>query len=356
MCPRSCCRRTSAYDLNEGKDITLVPGLKQLREDVFETLDYDTVVVLDSHWATTVEFVITAQARSAAASSRREELPRGMSQMPYDFKGDPELAQLSSRARTRRTAPGSPRSTTRTCRSSTRPSTSGTTSARGSRQALGQRVRLPDGDDRGLPAGRPRARRGHPRQRPQGAPARLRRAVAHLLQAARPAQARGSDPSHIFSPEAREADHERIEWMKQGDHARILETMPEFKKVQARGERSATGCSWPAPSAKTPAPRQAIMYSEYENSIGTGQVHVWFPRTRGWVPAAQGRHARRRFRRQRVAEWERVTEYRRILLDGGRTQVTRTATCSSPPTAARSRSRMRCTCRRRSRRRSSPCT
>ena len=27
-----------------------------------ETLDYDTVVVLDSHWATTVEFVITAQA------------------------------------------------------------------------------------------------------------------------------------------------------------------------------------------------------------------------------------------------------------------------------------------------------
>ena len=56
-----------------------------------ETLDYDTVVVLDSHWATTVEFVISAQAeRSGLFTS--EELPRGMSQIPYAFKGDPELA------------------------------------------------------------------------------------------------------------------------------------------------------------------------------------------------------------------------------------------------------------------------
>ena len=79
------------YDLNEGKELTLVPGLKQLRKDVFETLDYDTVVVLDSHWATTVEFVITSAAeRSGLFTS--EELPRGMSQIPYAIKGDPELA------------------------------------------------------------------------------------------------------------------------------------------------------------------------------------------------------------------------------------------------------------------------
>ena len=69
------------YDLNEGKEISLVPGLKKFRKDVMETLDYDTVVVLDSHWATTVEFVITAQAeRSGLFTS--EELPRGMSQVP----------------------------------------------------------------------------------------------------------------------------------------------------------------------------------------------------------------------------------------------------------------------------------
>jgi predicted Rdx family selenoprotein len=26
------------------------------------------------------------------------------------------------------------------------------------------------------------------------------------------------------------------------------------------------------------------MYSEYENSIGTGQVHVWFPKPEGGFP------------------------------------------------------------------------
>ena len=41
-------------ELNEGKEISLVPGLERLRAEVFEVLDYDTVVVFDSHWHTTV--------------------------------------------------------------------------------------------------------------------------------------------------------------------------------------------------------------------------------------------------------------------------------------------------------------
>lgn len=79
-------------ELNEGEEITLVTGLRQLREDVFDRDDYDTVVVLDSHWATTVEFVIAAQRRRAGLFTS-EELPRGMCRMPYDYPGDPELAQ-----------------------------------------------------------------------------------------------------------------------------------------------------------------------------------------------------------------------------------------------------------------------
>ena len=50
-------------ELNNGEDSTLVSGLRQLRREVFDTVDYDTVVVLDSHWATTVEYVVTAQSR-----------------------------------------------------------------------------------------------------------------------------------------------------------------------------------------------------------------------------------------------------------------------------------------------------
>jgi len=77
--------------LNHGEDFTIGPALTQLRHEVFETLDYDTVVVLDSHWFTTVEFVVTAQDRRSGLFTA-EELPRGMCRIPYDWRGDPELA------------------------------------------------------------------------------------------------------------------------------------------------------------------------------------------------------------------------------------------------------------------------
>ena len=76
-------------ELNEGKEISLVPGLERLRAEVFEALDYDTVVVLDSHWHTTVEFVVAAQQRRAGLFTS-DELPRGMCRIPYDWRGDPD--------------------------------------------------------------------------------------------------------------------------------------------------------------------------------------------------------------------------------------------------------------------------
>ena len=79
-------------ELNEGKEISLVPGLERLRREVFEVLDYDTVVVLDSHWHTTVEFVVAAQPVRAGLFTS-DELPRGMCRIPYDWRGNPRLAQ-----------------------------------------------------------------------------------------------------------------------------------------------------------------------------------------------------------------------------------------------------------------------
>jgi 3,4-dihydroxyphenylacetate 2,3-dioxygenase len=84
--------KETRYELNDGKETSLVPGLEKLRKDVFETLDYDTVIVMDSHWATTVEFVISAHEHREGKYTA-EELPRGMSQVPYSFKGDPEFAE-----------------------------------------------------------------------------------------------------------------------------------------------------------------------------------------------------------------------------------------------------------------------
>src|SRR6476659_1564498 len=79
-------------ELNEGKEISLVPALHRLRAEKFEQLDYDTVIVLDSHWFTTVEFVISSQDIRAGLFTA-EELPRGMCRIPFEWRGDRELAE-----------------------------------------------------------------------------------------------------------------------------------------------------------------------------------------------------------------------------------------------------------------------
>jgi aromatic ring-opening dioxygenase catalytic subunit (LigB family) len=77
--------------MNNGEDTTLFQGLHDLRAQKLLGAEADTVVVIDTHWFTTIEHIVASHAhRSGIYTS--EELPRGMRQMPYDFQGDPELA------------------------------------------------------------------------------------------------------------------------------------------------------------------------------------------------------------------------------------------------------------------------
>ena len=78
-------------EINDGQEISLVPGLRRLRSDVLDRLHPDTIVLMDTHWEVTFEHIITAQERRSGLFTSHE-LPRGMRQIPYDFPGDPELA------------------------------------------------------------------------------------------------------------------------------------------------------------------------------------------------------------------------------------------------------------------------
>jgi len=40
--------------------------------------------------------------------------------------------------------------------------------------------------------------------------------------------ARAGDTAHIRTAEVRAADTERIAWLQAGDHARVIDTMPQF--------------------------------------------------------------------------------------------------------------------------------
>jgi 3,4-dihydroxyphenylacetate 2,3-dioxygenase len=272
-------------ELNHGEDTTLVAGLKQLRREVFDTLDYDTVVVLDSHWATTVEFVVTAHERRRGLFTS-EELPRGMSQRPYDLVGDPELAHAIA-------AKGPDHSTWITAIDDPQlPIFYATTNVW---EFLGQGLpdkkwitvgvcQTADTEDN-LRLGR--ALGDAIAESDRKVVLIASGAMSHTFWPLRQLRDHeGAGVDHIFTPAAANADHERIEWFKAGDHARVLETMPEFLKVRpeamfahylmmiaALGEQSVI------------APGR--LYSEYENSVGTGQVHGWFDRpAAGWtVPA-----------------------------------------------------------------------
>jgi len=62
-------------ELNNGNESTLYSGLHRLRSEVFDVLKPDLVLVFDSHWFTTVEFVVTAAERRMGFFTS-DELPR----------------------------------------------------------------------------------------------------------------------------------------------------------------------------------------------------------------------------------------------------------------------------------------
>jgi aromatic ring-opening dioxygenase catalytic subunit (LigB family) len=269
-------------ELNEGKEISLVPGLERLRREVFETLDYDTVVVLDSHWHTTVEFVVAAHDVRAGLFTS-DELPRGMCRIPYDWRGDPELAytvaSLADSQETWITAIDDPylpvhyatvnlwtylgrglpdkrwvsMSTAQT--GETEDFLRVGRALRAAVDALDRRVLL-------IASG----------------------ALSHTFWSLRELRAHeASDPVHIRTAAARAADLSRIDWLTAGDHRRVLETMPEFLtfRPEARFGPYLMMLGALGEGAVTAPGR---LFSEYENSVGTGQLHLWFDRPGpGWT-------------------------------------------------------------------------
>jgi len=263
-------------ELNEGREISLVPGLHRLRAEVLEELRPDTIVVFDSHWFTTVEFVVAAHERRRGHYTS-DELPRGMSAVPYDIPGDPDLARAMAAAITEAGSWGTPiddpylpihyptvnllgflQGDERWVSVSI-PQTAETDDFLCAGAAIGEAVAASNRRVVLLASG----------------------ALSHRfwpLKQLREHEA--SDPVHIRTPEARAADEERLAWFAAGDHAWVIDTMPEFLRhkpeanfghylmmVAALGGRACTA--------------RGRLFSEYENSIGTGHAHVWFDRPDG---------------------------------------------------------------------------
>jgi 3,4-dihydroxyphenylacetate 2,3-dioxygenase len=265
-------------ELNEGKEISLVPALHQIRAEKFEQLDYDTVIVLDSHWFTTVELVITSQDIRAGLFTA-EELPRGMCRIPYEWRGDRELAEAIA-------AEGEPAGTWITAIDDPYlplyyPSINlWSYLGKGlDKQWISISVCQTGETDDFLRVGR--AIRAAIEKTDRKVIIIATGSLSHTfykLKELRKHEA--SDPSHIISQKARDMDHERLNWFFEGRHDRVLETMPEFLTVRPEG-MFAHYLMMAAALGESEFSAPGVQYGDYENSVGTSQVHVWFDRPAG---------------------------------------------------------------------------
>jgi aromatic ring-opening dioxygenase catalytic subunit (LigB family) len=90
-------------------------------------------------------------------------------------------------------------------------------------------------------------------------------------------------PDNIYDRAYYDADMKVLDSFQRGDHAAVIDGMPEYRKAYPEGHfghylmlaAAVGGRACTAPGA---------LFSEYEASVGTGQVHVWFERPEGgWM-------------------------------------------------------------------------
>lgn len=259
--------------MNHGDDTTLHAGLHQLRSEKLAPLGADTVVVVDTHWFTTIEHVVDSRDRRAGRYTS-EELPRGMSGVPYDMPGDRELAEAWAR------------------RSDDRDDTWITAIDDDYLPVHYPTINLLEflqGDEAWVSAGICQTAEADDfllfGRLLAEAVAEVDRRVVVLasgglshrfwpLREFRDHEAADPD-KHLRTPEAAAADRQIIEWLKAGDHAAVVDFLPEFRQHAPEGffGHYLTMLGALGGAACTATGEQ---FGEYEAVAGTGQAHVWF--------------------------------------------------------------------------------
>lgn len=263
--------------LNEGQDTTLFAGLHQLYAEKLAPLAPDTVVVIDTHWYTTLEHIVASHERRHGVYTS-EELPRGLKQIPYDIQGDPELADAWAAASETRddtwiTAIDDPHLPIHYPTINLLPFLQGPVES-ASRWVSASICQTGETDDF-LLFGQllAEAVRNVDRRVVILASGGLSHRFWPLKQFR---DHEGADPDrHIRTPEACAADRKVISMMLEGNHAGVLDFVPEFKTHGPEGRfghyltmaGALGGAGFTAPGTQ---------FGEYEAVAGTGQAHIWF--------------------------------------------------------------------------------
>jgi len=265
------------HEINDGKEISLVPGLRRLRSEVLDRLRPDTVIVMDTHWEVTFEHIVTAQDRREGIFTSHE-LPRGMRQIPYDLPGDPELARAIAAE-----AEGRDDTWVLACDDPYLPIFYGTVNVwsylNGGEQWISVGINQCGQSEDFLLLG----------ELIGAAIARLDRRVVLLASGGMShkflpfrelRRHESSDVSNVITPEAADADRRVLGMFAEGNHKGVLDWLPEYKRFGPEGHFGHYLIMIGALGGASCRAR-GVQFSDYEASVGTGQVHVWFERPEG---------------------------------------------------------------------------
>jgi 3,4-dihydroxyphenylacetate 2,3-dioxygenase len=258
-----------------GWDTTFPKALQDIYQERIQPADFDTFLIFDTHWFTTLGFIVNTQEHLKGVYTSGE-LPSVIHDLVFDYRGDKALGEAIVQS------------------------------------AKSARLRCEGADYQGMALHSPTLNLMHylnpvrrhrvlsigvcqtaPHERNLDFGAAIGRAIQAsdrrviILGAGglshqfwsydEMARHVSPDPHHIFNETNRAYDEMIIDFLKQGNHASVSEIVPEFRsKCSPEGFFAHYSMMIGALGGKR-CRVAAAQYGEYESAIGTGQVMLWFP-------------------------------------------------------------------------------
>ena len=253
---------------------TFYEAMETLYRERLAGLDFDSFLVFDTHWFTTIQYVLNASPRLEGVYTS-EEVPELLHEHDYSYQGDPELAQaIAATAKEQNvrafasTYRGMPlHYPTLVPMAYFNPQRNRRVLSTGVCQIAGVQNDLAFG--RAASEGIRRSNRRVVLVAAGGMSHRFWDYDTVLNHTA-------ADPVHITSPENREFDERIMEMFRRGDHASVIGLAAEYRKKCAPEGRFAHYLMMIGALGEEKCTSPGVQYGNYEAALGTGQAIFWF--------------------------------------------------------------------------------
>jgi len=253
---------------------TFYDAMENLYRERIAGLDFDTFLIFDTHWFTTIQYILNASPRLEGVYTS-EEVPELLHEHEYRYEGDPELAQTIAAA----AKENEMRALASTYQGMAlhyptlvpmayfNPERNHRVLAIGVCQtasvlndiafgrAVGEGIRRSDRRVVLVAAGGMSHRFWEYDQ-----------VLDHT----------SADPAHISSPENREYDDRIMDMFRGGDHAGVIGLAEEYRRRCAPEGRFAHYLMMIGALGEGACTAPGVQYGNYEAALGTGQAIFWF--------------------------------------------------------------------------------